>query len=151
MGTTPGGLPYPEPTDPVAAGADAIKALAQAVEPERVPVWTPITPPANWQNLTGGYTPAGYSLTGSVVRVRGHLQYIGATALTGASTVLVLPAEARPTVNHDYVTWLAGGSAATALRMLINTVGNVNVYFSSTAQATTNAWITLDGILLYRN
>lgn len=32
MGTTAGGLPYPEPTDPVAAGADAIKALAVAVD-----------------------------------------------------------------------------------------------------------------------
>lgn len=32
MGTTPGGLPYPEPTDPVAEGADAIKALATGVD-----------------------------------------------------------------------------------------------------------------------
>ena len=32
MGTTSKGLPYPEPTDPVAAGADAIKALAQAIK-----------------------------------------------------------------------------------------------------------------------
>ena len=31
-GTTPTGLPYPEDTDPVMAGAQAIKALAQAVE-----------------------------------------------------------------------------------------------------------------------
>lgn len=31
MGTTAKGYPYPEPTDPIAAGADAIKALAQAV------------------------------------------------------------------------------------------------------------------------
>jgi len=33
MGTTPNGLPYPEPTDPVAQGAAAIKALAEAVDP----------------------------------------------------------------------------------------------------------------------
>ena len=32
MGTTPSGLPYPEPTDPVAEGADAIRALAEAIE-----------------------------------------------------------------------------------------------------------------------
>jgi hypothetical protein len=32
MGTTAGGLPYPEPTDPIAEGADAIKALAEAIE-----------------------------------------------------------------------------------------------------------------------
>jgi len=33
MGTTPTGLPYPEPTDPVAGGAAAIRALAEALEP----------------------------------------------------------------------------------------------------------------------
>jgi hypothetical protein len=32
MGVTTHGLPYPEPTDPVAAGADNIKALANAVD-----------------------------------------------------------------------------------------------------------------------
>lgn len=34
MGTTTGGLPYPEPSDPVAEGANAIKALAQAIDPK---------------------------------------------------------------------------------------------------------------------
>lgn len=32
MGTTTGGLPYPEPTDPIADGADAIRDLAEAVD-----------------------------------------------------------------------------------------------------------------------
>ena len=32
MGTTRRGFPYPEPSDPIAAGADAIKALAQQVD-----------------------------------------------------------------------------------------------------------------------
>ena len=32
MGTTPSGYPYPEPSDAVAQGADAIKALALAVD-----------------------------------------------------------------------------------------------------------------------
>jgi hypothetical protein len=32
MGLTTNGLPYPEPADPVAAGADNIKALANAVD-----------------------------------------------------------------------------------------------------------------------
>lgn len=31
-GVTPGGLPYPDPTDPVAEGADAIRALAEAID-----------------------------------------------------------------------------------------------------------------------
>lgn len=33
---TPGGLPYPSPTDPVAQGADAIRALAEAVDTLRL-------------------------------------------------------------------------------------------------------------------
>ena len=38
LGTTPtAGLPYPEPTDPVALGADAIKSLATALD-LRVPI-----------------------------------------------------------------------------------------------------------------
>jgi hypothetical protein len=32
MATTAGGLPYPVPTDPVAQGADAIRALAEAID-----------------------------------------------------------------------------------------------------------------------
>lgn len=36
MGTTANGLPYPEPTDPVAAGADAIKALAMEAGARRL-------------------------------------------------------------------------------------------------------------------
>lgn len=36
MGTTAQGLPYPEPTDPVAAGADAIRALAEAIDPKLI-------------------------------------------------------------------------------------------------------------------
>jgi|SRR5215471_239133 len=32
MASTPHGLPYPVPTDPVSAGADAIRALAEALE-----------------------------------------------------------------------------------------------------------------------
>jgi hypothetical protein len=30
--TTPNGLPYPAPTDPIAQGADAIRSLAQAID-----------------------------------------------------------------------------------------------------------------------
>lgn len=36
MGTTTHGLPYPEPTDPVADGAAAIKALAEALDALKV-------------------------------------------------------------------------------------------------------------------
>lgn len=35
-GITPGGLPYPSPTEPVAQGADAIRALAEAIDTLRL-------------------------------------------------------------------------------------------------------------------
>jgi hypothetical protein len=48
-GTTPFGLPYPSPTDPIAQGADAIRALAEALEVPR--------------SLKRFYTPITYTLT----------------------------------------------------------------------------------------
>lgn len=36
MGTTPTGFPYPEPGDPIAGGADAIKALAGRIDQTRM-------------------------------------------------------------------------------------------------------------------
>ncbi len=51
MGTTPGGLPYPEPTDPIANGAVAIKNLATAIDP----------------TLTGKLDKAGGTVTGTIV------------------------------------------------------------------------------------
>lgn len=58
MGTTAGGLPYPEPSDPVAAGADAIKALAQALDPKIAAqfstlAYTPSVTGAGWVPGTG--------------------------------------------------------------------------------------------------
>lgn len=43
MATTPNGLPYPEPTGKVGAGADDIKALALAVDPLLTPGVAPIS------------------------------------------------------------------------------------------------------------
>lgn len=38
-GTTGAGLPYPDPSDPVAGGADAIRALAEALDPATATTW----------------------------------------------------------------------------------------------------------------
>lgn len=40
-GTTSSGLPYPDPSDPVAGGADAIRALAEALDPTGTSDWLP--------------------------------------------------------------------------------------------------------------
>lgn len=67
MGTTLTGLPYPEPTDPIAAGADAIKALAEAAGGG----------PLSWQGSYAGgpipltTTPTGYTPFSFVAPVAG--------------------------------------------------------------------------------
>lgn len=45
-GATTNGLPYPSPTDPLYQGADAIRALAEALDPRitQAGSWTPYTP-----------------------------------------------------------------------------------------------------------
>lgn len=43
MGTTTHGLPYPEPTDPVAAGAAAIRSLAESIDTPCGGKWRRVT------------------------------------------------------------------------------------------------------------
>lgn len=56
-GTTPSGLPYPSPTDPIAQGADAIRSLAEALEQPRI--------------LKRFYTPVSVTLTTANVNLPG--------------------------------------------------------------------------------
>jgi hypothetical protein len=56
-GATPSGLPYPSPTDPIAQGADAIRALAEALDVPR--------------ELGRAYTPITYTLTTASVALPG--------------------------------------------------------------------------------
>lgn len=53
-GVTPGGLPYPDPGDPVADGANATRALAEALDPKVADTgWLPLTLGPGWQTPTG--------------------------------------------------------------------------------------------------
>jgi hypothetical protein len=56
-GTTPGSLPYPLPTDPIAGGADAIKALAQSIDPAILVMGGPVADTgiaaATWTTIGG--------------------------------------------------------------------------------------------------
>ena len=56
---TPGGLPYPLPTEPVAEGAQAIRNLAEAVDSKL------IAPPRRAVHLTGGYRGTGVVADGT--------------------------------------------------------------------------------------
>lgn len=92
MGTTTAGLPYPEPTDPVANGAAAIKALAEAVARPWVGMVT-----APWSNAAPGTIPFP-TATRTIPLVGGQLYLItswsgyrwGAAAVTASLTTTVL-------------------------------------------------------------
>jgi hypothetical protein len=92
MPNTSHGLPYPVPTDPVAAGADAIKALATALDPLVVVHGsTTITTNANG---IGVIRPPVGGMVGGVVVV--------AETAAGTPALIAWPTSDR-TATPDYV------------------------------------------------
>lgn len=78
---TPGGLPYPSPSDPVAEGADAIRALAQALDG----AWIPITA---FLNGFSAATPApAYAIAGNTIWLSGRLYRSSAPSFVAAFTL----------------------------------------------------------------
>jgi hypothetical protein len=112
MGTTGKGLPYPEPTDPIAAGADAIKALAQAVNQ---PVSGRVT--VSLSNAAQGNTtvtfPAGHFTAAPRVSVTpsgtGAGVYYGTTGVpsTASVTVIANHRDATPATISIALDWVA--------------------------------------------
>lgn len=80
--TTPGGLPYPVPGDPIANGADDIKNLANALD-------------TGWQSVpwASGWTGAGTGMRSNCfARIVGKVVYIqGAWAVRTGSALAVTP------------------------------------------------------------
>lgn len=88
MGTTSSGLPYPEDTDPVAQGAQAIKGLAQRQAPSAG--GTVALTAANASTVTGSVTfPAGRFTTPPAVTVcannGGWFGFQGTATATGTT------------------------------------------------------------------
>lgn len=95
---TPGGLPYPDPTDPVAEGANAIRALAEALDT------------TGWQaaNIAGVVYKV---MSGKLVEVRSDSGGISGNFIDGNTTVAnIIPAPVRPTTrNGRGVAYMTGG------------------------------------------
>jgi hypothetical protein len=116
MATTPGGLPYPVGTDLVVNGDDAIKALAEALDPRIQPdtPWTVYTP------TVGGMTLGNGTAIGRYQRVRRTLDLnlrlaIGTTTTFSGDFVVNLPvgmaagpsnAQTLTALLYDYSTGL---------------------------------------------
>lgn len=143
MGTTTGGLPYPESTDPIAAGADAIKALALAVDVlEWEKTFTTIVLATGWSTTTGGYIR---TRDGRFLMMRGQVTRTGADIPAGtATTVATLPAGYRPGAWYRAV--IASGANPWACRIQISPSDGV-MTLSNPMLISTNGYVHLDGIM----
>lgn len=115
MGTTTRGLPYPEPSDDLRDGANAIKALAAALDPALLE-WHTVT-------ATGGATIEWAQIGAfTCVRVGGS----GTTNGNGNSAIAAsgaLPANVRPGINMWFGGYISGGGGWVG----INANGSVNI------------------------
>ena len=98
---TTGGLPYPLPTDPVAAGADAIQSLAKALDP----AWqAPVSYGPNWTALSA--YPPKYRVVAGICYLSGSCYNTTGTP-SSLATLITLPAAVAP-VTDDTNAYQAG-------------------------------------------
>lgn len=138
-GSTTNGLPYPLGTDRLMDGDDAIKALAQALDP----AWTPVAFRAGYITKPSNYACA-WRLVAGVLYFKGQFQK-GTGNFTGSEVFADLPAGARPafTVSMAAASALATGVTA---RIDINSAGALTIV---TGSGWTPAWVGLDGIAVW--
>lgn len=91
-GTTPHGLPYPLPTEPVRDGALRIRELAEAIDQ---PWTTPTAMGAGFSTLTA--YPVRYRVVGKFVELSGSAY--ASAGVPALGQVLSLPASIMPTVD----------------------------------------------------
>lgn len=120
MGTTPNGLPYPEPTAPVAQGADAIKALAQATRIIAVSVTVPAGSP-NPATATVTF-PAGLFTAAPLVVSSAS----SSNAATGLSAVTTTSATLTLTLRGTSGALPATVSAAVLIRCIALQIFNAS-------------------------
>ena len=102
MGNTPiSNLPYPEGTDRVMDGDNAIKALATALDGQtNGGPWTAMSPlGSGWTPQGGTYIPPQYRRVGDMVQVRGT-----ATAASTGQPIFIWPANLRPALDLFFPT-----------------------------------------------
>lgn len=109
-GVTGRGYPYPSPTDPIAQGADAIRALAEAIGSADMP-WTAVAPNSGWSTGSG--------TTAFAVMRRDALVFTRGTLYGGTGNAATVPTWARPLRNTTVP--LPGQSGAVATITIVPT------------------------------
>jgi len=120
-GKTTGGLPYPDPTDPVAEGADAIRSLAEAIDPRTPAAWAGGQATVNVSaSVTGSTTvtlPVGrFTKAPQVVGSASNSLYnVSISALTTASFLAsVRHLNESSSTTTVYVSWSASQLSSVA-------------------------------------
>lgn len=172
--TSPIGLPYPETTDRVADGWDAIRDLAEAVDDaivaDRASIaalnaaldarldlleedtgWVAPTLNSGWSNYGSGYLGAGYRRKGGLVHLRGLVKRSSIDSLTP----FTLPAGYRPSlaiivpaVARSFLASGGGGDPDIediAVRLNITAAGIVSCQYAAIS-GTTIPYLSLTGI-----
>lgn len=126
-GKTSTGLPFPGSEDPVSAGADNLRALAEALDGGRQIAQLTSNPAGSGPNIpSGAWTPYGfYAATGAR---RGALITVTTTSMTVTAAglyVVLLTAE-----------WAAASAGVRAVRVLLN--GNAGVDISASQEFTSS-------------
>lgn len=150
MGTTPTGLPYPEPTDPVAQGAAAIKALAEAIDPRwlaSVPVssqvWTPSV-----ATLTGGTWDARSYRIGALA-VLAFRWTMGATPPSGDVNITFPAHTGNMVVGGTCFGWAEVRDISPSSRFVlgVDTTGGTTGFLLRTVKADVNNRMVPGGLL----
>lgn len=151
MGTTsPLAFPYPEPTDPIAQGADAIKNLANAIDDALGDAWVILSLGSGISVASGYPAPAVRKVTPWCAVVRGAVT--SSAAISAQATIATIPAgPLRPIATNSSFIWSSnqgtGGTAGSAsYRGVINANGNILIQPTS---ATVNVGTILgfDGVI----
>lgn len=132
MATTTNGLPYPVGTDRVMDGDDAIKALAEALDPP----WTALTMQSGFSAQAG--TP-GFRVIAGTCYLRGHVQRTTGNLAAGDIPCNV-PAAGRPIASSVSMPAAIAGTGTG--RVDVSTAGVLSVQVGGT----TPSWLSLDGV-----
>lgn len=135
MGSTAGwGLPYPEPTEPVAGGADAIRALAEAVDD--------VQPATYVRGYRMGLT---FNASGAVAFAHGQGVApiaVVASALPGSTRITIHPGN----VDSTFINLIAFRADTTRFEGAISTVHVVAVFPRSPANPGTDPAVGVDAL-----
>lgn len=106
-GTTPGGLPYPDPTDPVADGATAIRALAEALD-------------ARFQRIMGRAQTLAQNLTSGNTQSILTMSLIEATGVTFTANGFTITKAGMYVISGDLTLSSSTTGGASQLSAMVN-------------------------------